>query len=625
MAAPMYQVSVTFHDVAACFSAEEWGMLGDWQKELYKKVMMEIHHTLQGMGFEILNPNVLFRIKKVKDLYTDVCDADRTLTNSASSPKESSHLIGMKQEPGSTPDSCRRRGGKPARHPACTPDLLLRIKQDDPSCYRDLPPQSPPHREADIIVTQVFSLQKDAEEKREEIRPPERPEVKTTQSHRQIPSKPIKQEKIDYMKIPEGGHISDSTAATTKGRASSQLIRQDGDYVKMSAGSHDSDSVGAAAKVSGQVTNKSIKQEEMDYLKVAVDTQRLDDATGPFRDMGEPPSGDTGAVTQFPGTQVPNSHGSHLMYSPSPGVPRLRIMKFTEKELDVLVDLVLENYSKLFGKEADITPTVAKNAMWQAIANEVSAVGVASRTSDKVKKRWKDAKRKMNEKLSEAAAHVAETGRRPPPHLRLAPYEQRLRDFFKPEFSNEIDWNQDKEDHPDEIEADRVDLVHQDALVATVFSPACQEMEDSSKDSSEEPLIISPGNQPHFSEIIEDQVPVLDSEPEHQDPHFSTLNRTLNSLSSHQRESNVLMQEQNAILTQIAYSLNLLHIHQTEGLSALGSIIQQGVEAIRPSPYRPTNDRTSDHASVNTALRRQVMGINRSGPNQPLPPKRKIT
>lgn len=170
-------------------------------------------------------------------------------------------------------------------------------------------------------------------------------------------------------------------------------------------------------------------------------------------DNGEPPKGDIGAPPQFPVNQIPNLHGSNLPSSSSPGAPRLRIVKFTEKELDVLVDLVLENYSKLFGKESDITPSIAKNAMWQAIANEVSAVGVASRTSDKVKKRWKNAKRKMNEKLREAAAHVAETGRRPPPHLRLAPYEQRLRDFFKPEFSKEVDWNQDKEDQPEEVEA----------------------------------------------------------------------------------------------------------------------------------------------------------------------------
>ncbi|XP_077345320.1 uncharacterized protein LOC143989165 isoform X1 [Lithobates pipiens] len=668
----VYQVSVMFHDVAACFSAEEWSALEDWQKDLYKKVMIEIHSALQGMGFEILNPEVLFRIKKVKDLYIDISDADRTVTNSACSQRES--VTGVKQEPRPNLDSCRRRGGKTTRHPACTPDLLLRINQDDASCYRDLPPQSPAHGAADTTIPSVFSKQKDSEEKRKEIRPMERPEVRINQSHRQITSQPIKQEKLEYIKVSVGEQNRNSTMVTTRGQMTSHTMKHDDDYTKAPMRGQGSESTGAIAR--GQVTLKPIKQEEVDYIKVAVGSQRSDDAT-PSRvtDNGEPPKGDIGAPPQFPVNQIPNLNGSNLPSSSSPGAPRLRIVKFTEKELDVLVDLVLENYSKLFGKESDITPSIAKNAMWQAIANEVSAVGVASRTSDKVKKRWKNAKRKMNEKLREAAAHVAETGRRPPPHLRLAPYEQRLRDFFKPEFSKEVDWNQDKEDQPEEVEADPIDLVHtenledtvfsppmdsvhrksladtifsppmalvhreflaeavfapvidsvhQESLASNVFSPQCQELgEDSSKDSSEEPSIISPGDQLNCSDTMEDQEPAL--ETEHQDHHFSVLNHTLHNLSSNQRESNVLMQEQNSILSQIAYSLSLLHIQQTEGLAALGNIIQQGVEAIHPASCVSTNARTIDPTKVHAGLRRQVMGINRSNTDLPAPPKRKIT
>ncbi|KAM4693978.1 uncharacterized protein O3C94_004444 [Discoglossus pictus] len=57
-------VSVTFHDVAACFSAEEWGLLEDWQKELYRNVMREIHSALQAMGYTIMNSDVLLKIKE---------------------------------------------------------------------------------------------------------------------------------------------------------------------------------------------------------------------------------------------------------------------------------------------------------------------------------------------------------------------------------------------------------------------------------------------------------------------------------------------------------------------------------------------------------------------------------
>ncbi|XP_069829362.1 uncharacterized protein [Dendropsophus ebraccatus] len=544
MSAHTYPVSVTFHDVAACFSAEEWGVLEDWQKDLYKNVMLEIHSALEAMGFEILNRDVLFCIKKVKDLYIDICESNRAISSQASCPREPARTPSLKQERGPRLDSCQKKGAKGPNHHVCNPDLLLRIKQD-------VPAQQSPAR-ADPIVTSVFSLQKDKEEP----------------------------------------HPADSTE-------------------------------GQAVPAHSQVTTKLIKQEEPEYIKVSVGGHGPVTTTALSRDTGEPIVHicDTASPSQFPVTQVSNSLGSQSTSSPSPGVPRLRIVKFTEKELDVLVDLVIENYSKLFGNEADITPSVAKNSMWQAIANEVSAVGVASRTSDKVKKRWKDAKRKMNEKLSEAAAHVAETGRRPPPHLRLAPYEQRLRDFFKPEYSKEVDWNQDKEDVPEEVEAESTECGHREAAVSF-----CQDAaEDSSKDSSEEPSIISPDRRPHPSDVTEEReaAPESDSEPSSQQHQFSAISSTLHSLSSHQRESNLLMQEQNAILSQIAYSLNLLQIQQTDGLATLGSIIQRGIEVIRPHSGMTPNDRTTETPNVHTGLRRQVKSV--SDADQPVPPKRKIT
>ncbi|XP_053566937.1 uncharacterized protein LOC128656803 [Bombina bombina] len=58
---------VTFHDVAACFSSEEWRHLEDWQKELYRNVMREIHSALQAMGYTILNPEQLLRVQKNDD------------------------------------------------------------------------------------------------------------------------------------------------------------------------------------------------------------------------------------------------------------------------------------------------------------------------------------------------------------------------------------------------------------------------------------------------------------------------------------------------------------------------------------------------------------------------------
>ncbi|XP_078538263.1 uncharacterized protein LOC144823538 isoform X2 [Lissotriton helveticus] len=41
---------LTFCDVAACFSEEEWKLLQQWQEELYNNVMKEIHETLKSIG-----------------------------------------------------------------------------------------------------------------------------------------------------------------------------------------------------------------------------------------------------------------------------------------------------------------------------------------------------------------------------------------------------------------------------------------------------------------------------------------------------------------------------------------------------------------------------------------------
>ncbi|XP_069584651.1 uncharacterized protein [Ranitomeya imitator] len=611
----LYPVSVTFHDVAACFSAEEWGVLEDWQRALYKNVMLEIHSALEAMGFEILNRDVLFCIKKVKDLYINICETGRAIGSAAAAaPRDPGQIMGLKQERDSPLDSCQKKGLKFTAHQACSPDLLLRIKQDEWA------QQSPPYSIAKPVVTSILSLQKD----KEELHAADSTEGRVIPAHRWLSAPTIKQEKADYIKVSVGDRGSDGCTAPPTGRPTLQLVNnEDLDYMKVSACGLGSDRTGATSR--GAVTTKTIKQEEPEYIKVSVGGQGPPNTTVPSRDTGEPilHISDTASPSQFPVSHISNSFGSQSASSPSSGVPRLRIVKFTEKELDVLVDLVIENYSKLFGNEADITSGMAKNAMWQAIANEVSAVGVASRTSDKVKKRWKDAKRKMNEKLSEALAHVAETGRRPPPHLRLTQYEQRLRNFFKPEYSKEVDWNRDKEDLPEEVEAEPVDCVHSEA--ACSFSPQCQDAaEDSSKDSSEEPSIISPDSQHQPKDVIGERETTAELNPEPRDHHqLSAISCSLHNLTSHQQESNLLMQEQNAILSQIAYSLNLLQIKQTDGLATLGNIIQRGIEVIRPASCMSPSDRTTEHPSTHTGLQRQAMTISHS--DQPVPPKRKIT
>ncbi|XP_029451745.1 zinc finger protein 544-like isoform X3 [Rhinatrema bivittatum] len=64
------QALVTFSDVAAYFLEVEWDVLGEWQKNLYKKVIKEIHGILISRGYSIVNPDVIFKIKKEDEKYS---------------------------------------------------------------------------------------------------------------------------------------------------------------------------------------------------------------------------------------------------------------------------------------------------------------------------------------------------------------------------------------------------------------------------------------------------------------------------------------------------------------------------------------------------------------------------
>ncbi|OCT72690.1 uncharacterized protein KIAA1958 isoform X1 [Xenopus laevis] len=58
-----YQMPVTFFDVAASFTEEQWSRLATWQKELYQNVMKELHGAITTLGHKIENPEILFKIK----------------------------------------------------------------------------------------------------------------------------------------------------------------------------------------------------------------------------------------------------------------------------------------------------------------------------------------------------------------------------------------------------------------------------------------------------------------------------------------------------------------------------------------------------------------------------------
>ncbi|KAG9470038.1 zinc finger protein 554-like isoform X1 [Eleutherodactylus coqui] len=138
-----HQVSVralvTFHDVSACFSAEEWEVLEDWQKELYKTVMREIHSALLSMGYTILNPEQLLRVDKIKGSSQDgemAKEQKNTLTAGTPvfNPDISLWIREVVEDDISAPEKPQQPvawESPGSEVPLVKPDIFLRIKPDE--------------------------------------------------------------------------------------------------------------------------------------------------------------------------------------------------------------------------------------------------------------------------------------------------------------------------------------------------------------------------------------------------------------------------------------------------------------------------------------------------------------
>ncbi|KAM3922141.1 uncharacterized protein RB166_011431 [Leptodactylus fuscus] len=97
--------SVRFKEVVVYFSEEEWSHLDPWQKELYSNVMRDIHTALFSLGYTILHPDVLCRIRRDHEPYI-------------SSQEEDHKGIGFPSTSAA----------------ALSPDIVFRIKQDEDVC-----------------------------------------------------------------------------------------------------------------------------------------------------------------------------------------------------------------------------------------------------------------------------------------------------------------------------------------------------------------------------------------------------------------------------------------------------------------------------------------------------------
>ncbi|XP_066549730.1 myb-related transcription factor, partner of profilin [Amia ocellicauda] len=104
---------------------------------------------------------------------------------------------------------------------------------------------------------------------------------------------------------------------------------------------------------------------------------------------------------------------------------RMRKHKFTDAELEVLIEEVTQREDVLFGLQGNRLTTREKYKMWFDITERVCATSGIQRSINEVKRRWQDLKRRTKAKVVEAQRHMPQNS---PSSLFLTSMEQRVYD-----------------------------------------------------------------------------------------------------------------------------------------------------------------------------------------------------
>ncbi|XP_069078111.1 zinc finger protein 773-like isoform X2 [Pleurodeles waltl] len=134
---------VTFHDVAAYFSTEEWKLLHEWQKELYRNVMKDIQQALMSLGPLIATSVFSLRAKDQKDLcsmdhqgFEGKAGIDCVLSDTLTSPDV---IFGMNSDEDQYGEEVQDTNGRQSLdrsstgHKTIIPIISLSIKEEEDS------------------------------------------------------------------------------------------------------------------------------------------------------------------------------------------------------------------------------------------------------------------------------------------------------------------------------------------------------------------------------------------------------------------------------------------------------------------------------------------------------------
>ncbi|XP_053307781.1 uncharacterized protein LOC128469989 isoform X2 [Spea bombifrons] len=154
-------VPVTFHDVVASFTEEQWTSLERGKRELYQNVIKQIHNALLTLGYTIVNPDTLFRITKedeacvrieyssdhndvvpdlllkIKEEAADETPCSEEELNAAYPVIHSVISLNIKQEREVCKKVSMGSEAKPKNHPDTQEDNLSFVKEEEEMCSID--------------------------------------------------------------------------------------------------------------------------------------------------------------------------------------------------------------------------------------------------------------------------------------------------------------------------------------------------------------------------------------------------------------------------------------------------------------------------------------------------------
>ncbi|XP_029452309.1 myb-related transcription factor, partner of profilin-like [Rhinatrema bivittatum] len=216
------------------------------------------------------------------------------------------------------------------------------------------------------------------------------------------------------------------------------------------------------------------------WVEKRIGQEESEDRRGPMSGRSREEGRELQHLTQW--TKVANQAGPST--GPPPPRPRIRQLRFTAQENELLLERIIDNYNILFGREANRKSLATKSKIWKAIATEVSSLGVSPRTVKQCKHRYRDCKRTLKDKVAKINQHQQKNGGGGPCFIRLT----RLEECFWAVLGSET--VEGLSGDLDTAEATAVEKAgpsrQQEHAGATPSSARAQDVSDSSDSSTEE-------------------------------------------------------------------------------------------------------------------------------------------